>query len=900
MTAVRPRATYRLQFRNGMTFDAAAGVVPYLARLGVSHLYASPIFTAVAGSTHGYDVADTNAIEPALGGRAGFKRFAAALKAHGLGLVLDFVPNHMGAAPDNPWWADVLAWGRDSRFADHFDIDWDAPKLILPTLGEPYGAALREGKLAFGYDAAKGMAVLRYFEHAFPLAPPTTAPLFEALGGRIAEAGAVYAASTPDTIGRGREALAAIAGDGGASLDRALAGLSAQTALVHRIHEAQVWRLAHFRLGREEASYRRFFEVTGLVGLAVERPAVFDDAHRLLLELAAEGAVDGVRIDHVDGLADPKGYMRRLREALPEGAWLVVEKILEPPEELGPDWPADGTSGYETITAFGHLFCDPLHAAALDAAYADFLGRPVSFEAELEGAKRDIVDYNLAAEVDRLADMVHAVAIADPDTRDIGRDSLRRALVEMLAGFPVYRTYVSQRGVSDADRRLVARAADVARAARHPEDPAAADLLERLVLLDVEAEARAEALAIATRFQQTTVPVAAKAVEDTLFYRFNRLIGLNEVGGDPSVLGGTIAHFHAETTRRQETQPFGLTTTATHDTKRGEDARARLYALSEAPSEWYAAVARWHAINAGARVELPDGPAPEPAVEWMLYQALFAAWPAAAAGLGQAEDPWERLCERFLGYVEKALREAKLRTSWTMPNAAYESAVKGFAEHLCDPEAREFRTDFVAASAPFWMAGALTGLSQTLLKLAMPGVPDVYQGTEGWDLAMVDPDNRRPVAFDRLEAALDAVRAASPDDLLADWRSGRIKMRVLAAGLEARRRDPELFADGAYRPLTVTGRQADRLVAFARIGERSAALVAVPRLALPLVRDADAPRVDPADWEDTAVEWPRALAGRTLGSAFGDGATVAAAAGEMVPAAELLGRWPVALHVTAG
>ena len=895
MITRRPLATYRLQFRGGMTLDrAAAEVVPYAARLGVSHLYASPVFTAVSGSAHGYDVADENEIDPILGGREAFERFRAALEVHGLGLVLDFVPNHMGASPENPWWSDVLAWGRDSRFAGHFDIDWTDPKLILPTLGEPYGVALAGGKLVLGFDARRTMPVLRYYEHAFPLSPPTTAPLFEALGAPFAVPGALYARSTPDTIDRGREALARVAGDGEA-LDAALAALSRETALVHRLHELQPWRLAHWRIGREEMSYRRFFEVTGLVGLSVERPEVFDDVHRLILELARGGAVGGIRIDHVDGLCDPKGYLRRLRSALPEGSWLIVEKILEPPEELGADWPADGTSGYEMNTALSRLLTDPLHATALDAAYADFTGQPVSYEADLKRAKRDIVDYNLSAEVDRLAETIHRIAEADLATRDMGWDTLRRAVVEILAGFPVYRTYVSERGVGDSDRRLIQAAAAAARKARHQEDPTAVDFVERLLLLDVPDERREDALAVAHRFQQTTVPVAAKAVEDTLFYRFHRLIGLNEVGNDPSVIGGSVAAFHAEMVRRQETQPFGLTTTATHDTKRGEDARARIYAISESPAEWHAAVVRWSAINAAARVELPDGVAPEPAVEWMLYQALLGVFPVADEALGYEGNGREGLSARFLAFVEKALREAKLRTSWTVPNPAYEEAVKGFAARLLDPENTEFRQDFGEVSASFLRAGALSGLAQTLLKLAVPGVPDVYQGTEGWEASLVDPDNRRPVAFARLASSLDGVRAAPADELVADWRSGRIKLRVLADGLAARRRMPELFATGAYRPLATAGRHQDRLVAFVRVTDGEAALVAVPRLGLSLLRGTDAPRVPLDVWEDTAVEWPRALDGKRLESAFGDGEPLEASAGDLVPAARILGEWPVAL-----
>jgi (1->4)-alpha-D-glucan 1-alpha-D-glucosylmutase len=940
---IRPRATYRLQFRGGMDFDRAAALVPYLAALGVSHLYASPIFQATPGSTHGYDVADFNAIEPEIGGEAGFERLNRALAEHGLGLILDFVPNHMGASPHNPWWRSVLEWGRDSRYADHFDIDWLAPKLIVPALGKPYGQALADGELGLAFGPADGGLSFTYYELRLPLTPPSYARILVQLEDEpFPDLARRLAVSTPETADELKLELAELAtvSHMTQALEKALADILADREALHGLHEAQAWQLAYWRAARETLTYRRFFEIADLVGVRVERPAVFEDAHRLVLRLVADGRVHGLRLDHIDGLADPKGYLERLQAAIGasvEGAdsrpdsslsgltrqsrveaprldarvkpehderetsqsdpfYVLVEKILGHGEPLRPSWPVAGTTGYEFIAALAGLFTDPAGEGPATEAYEAFLGGPVDYRRLVAETKRRILARNLAAELDVLKDQAHQLAQLDPMTRDFGADTLRRAILELATALTVYRTYVNVDGADDTDRAVIDRAVEAAKATREVEDEEAIEFIRRLLLLDfADPEHLPAALDFTTRFQQTTGPVMAKALEDTVFYRFNRLAALNEVGGEPDVFGAPVADFHAAMAERLAQQPFGLGASATHDTKRGEDARARLYCLSETPAAWAAAVARWAGAIQDGRASLDDGPAPEPEVEWLFYQALAGAWPA---DLDPDDgDGLLALSERMSAYMIKAAREAKVRTSWTAPYPDYEAALEAFVAAALGPgRAGQFLRDFAETCRPLFVAGALVSLSQLAVKLTAPGVPDLYQGTELWDLSLVDPDNRRAVDYAARSALVPAIAEADPAELIGDWRSGRVKMRLLSAGLRLRSEAPELFADGAYLPLEPEGGDAERLVAFARIHQGQALALVAPRLALPLLEGSDIPHVPPERWGDTAVRLPESLRGRKWRDAV---TGEQHAFGDTVGAKGALARFPVAL-LTSG
>jgi (1->4)-alpha-D-glucan 1-alpha-D-glucosylmutase len=900
-----PTATYRLQFRNGMTFAQAAALADYLARLGVSHLYASPLFAAVPGSTHGYDGIGFSTLEPEIGGEDGFDGLCAALAEAGLGLLLDFVPNHMATADGNRWWQSVLEWGQASPYATYFDIDWSAPKLILPLLGVSYGEALEDGTFGLAFDAATGGFGLTCYDRHLPLAPPsygmllsrTDDPVLADLAPRFA---AVGVAQTDDL--KRLLTKRASAPGGAAVIENLVAAAKRDTDLLHNLHEAQIWRLCHWRLAREALSYRRFFEIAELICLRVEDPVVFDAVHRRLFDLIASGQVAGVRLDHVDGLADPRSYLERFRTISdqPAPCYLLVEKILEGEERLPPAWPVDGTTGYEFIGALAGLFVDRGREAEMTEAYHDFTGAPTDYATALRAAKREIFERNLAAELALLTARAEAIASDDSRTRDLGADSLRRAIVEMTAVLPVYRSYVNGAGPSQADRALISAAAAAAKESRAVEDAAAVDFIARLLLLDFDGSSdREQALAFAIRFQQTTGPVMAKAVEDTLFYRYNRLIGLNEVGGDPERYGASVDDFHEEMAQRRDLQPAGLSATSTHDTKRGEDGRARIYVLSEMPNAWRQAVGRWAEMNRSHRRKLSGSLAPEPIMEWLFYQALLGAWPADLDPQRQTDETdgaIERLRARMTVFMEKAVREAKLRTSWTNPDADYEQAVAHFvAAVLSCATAGDFLADFAQRCRPIWLAGAINSLAQVAVKLGAPGVPDLYQGAELWDLSFVDPDNRARVDFAVRRRMLEDVSGAKPASLLEDWQSGAPKMALTVAGLRARAERPALCARGNYLGLEVKGPRAEHVAAFARHLDEGIAVVVAPRLVLALSEGASRPLVPMERWGDTAIGLPPPLHGRPLR----DVVTGAIHEGDSLLAADVLRQFPAAFLVGA-
>lgn len=810
-----PNAIYRLQLRGGMDFDGAARRVPYLARLGVSHLYASPMFQARSGSSHGYDVTDHGRLDDSLGGMAGFLRLSDALQAAGLGLILDIVPNHMAASPENPWWRDVLRHGRESAFAGHFDIDWAAPKLVVPVLGAPWGRTLDSGELCFGREPDG--PVLCYHEHAWPLDPRTWALLGE-------PAGAGPLAGDPgDATERFGRWIADPAN--AARLDERLAALSEDRALIERVHEAQSWRLVHWRLARDGLTHRRFFEIAELVGVRVEAPRVFGDVHRLVFELLEAGRVQGLRIDHVDGLTDPAGYLRRLKDEAPGDPPIWVEKILAADETLRRSWPVAGSTGYEHARLTAGLLTDPAGQPALTAAWHDFTGRRHDPAAMLDDTKREVLTWNLAGELERLVGLASRAAEADPAARDLGPDTLRRALTAIAVALPVYRTYLTDAGPDAADARLLEYTERKATDTVALEDTGAvADLLR--VIRDGAGEA---ATLLRSRLQQTTGALMAKAMEDTLFYRYNRLMSSNEVGGEPDPIGLAVDEFHRAVADRAASQPHGINATATHDTKRGEDARMRIAAIADDPGRWADAVAEWDAALAG-------NDAPEPGMRWLFYQALLGAW--------EPDDP--DFARRMRDYVLKAAREAKRRTGWTAPGPAYEQSLTDFVDRALACGSR-FPADFEAGARPFIEAGERKSLVQLALKLTLPGVPDIYQGTEWADLSLVDPDNRRPVDFDARTAALDAAED-KPDTFNAR------KLKLLRCLLSLRREAPALFAAGDYRPLDAAAAPPGRWLGFARRHEDTAVVV-LAELSPPPVRRAGEPAFTlPPEWRNTPLE----------------------------------------------
>jgi (1->4)-alpha-D-glucan 1-alpha-D-glucosylmutase len=887
-----PLATYRVQLRGGMDFDAVADLAPYFARLGVSHCYLSPILAAMPGSTHGYDVIDFGAIEPSLGGYDGFVAMAETLSRHGLKILLDIVPNHMAASPRNAWWRDVLEWGRESAHARHFDIDWGAPKLLVPVLGSHYAAALEAGALKLSCEPATGTLLLSYGELALPLTPPSYSTVLGLVpGDRFAELALRFAASSPGSAVELMASLAELLADGDGDLDTAVAAINADKDALHHLHEQQVWRLTHWRLARENLTYRRFFEISDLVGVRVEEPSVFDDVHRCVVDLVQAGLVHGLRIDHIDGLADPLGYLRRLRAAVGDEIYIVVEKILEPGEALPESWPVAGTTGYEFIAALAQVFVDDT-SGALTEAYVAATGESPDLEAAVTAAKRRTFTRNLAGELDHLSALAAGLAQADVATRDIGADTLRRAIVEIASAFPVYRTYVDAGGAAPEDKELIARAIDRARLGREVEDEAAFPFLADLLTLTATTpERQAAALGFATRFQQTTGPLMAKALEDTVFYRFNRLIALNEVGGDARLGAGSLQRFHESMRRRQSLAASALSATATHDTKRGEDARARIYAISKAPERWSAAVQRWMRLNASLRADIGGATLPHTNVEWLYYQSLLGAWPA---GLKPDNDAGlSALAQRMAAFLVKAAREAKLYTSWTNPDEPYETTLQDFVSQSLDPRrSAAFLQDFFDTAQPLLVAGCLTSLTQAVIKVLAPGVPDIYQGSELWDLSLVDPDNRTAVDYDVRRAYLHEEHDAA--ELLRQWPGGAVKLAVLRAALAVRARFGSDIVHAEYVPLQVEGPGADNIVAFARTSGRKAAVVIGTRFAADLLADAAQPGFSADAWRGTRVICPPSLNGMRLESVF----SRKGASGGSIDLDEGLGRFPVALLTT--
>jgi (1->4)-alpha-D-glucan 1-alpha-D-glucosylmutase len=868
------RATYRLQFHRQFTFRDATDLVPYLAALGISQIYASPIMEARPGSSHGYNIIDHNRLNPEIGTEADFRVLVDALHAHGMGLLLDVVPNHMGVGSDNVWWLDVLEWGQESSFAIYFDINWDAirpdlkGRVLLPVLGDHYGVILEKGEIALRFDREKGSFSAWYFDHRFPISPRSYATILDAGGEALAGLASEFLALGGCRDGSARERAAELKqwlaerarepafADAIAAALKQFEGEPCNPASFERLHrlvEMQAYRIAHWRVAAEEINYRRFFNINELAGLRMELPQLFEQTHRLVFSLIERGDVQGLRIDHIDGLFDPRGYCEQLQQRFAAPLYVLVEKILARYEIL-PAWPIAGSTGYDFVNQVLSIFVDPAGEAPMTRLYRRFANRVESFDDVLYACKKRITQVNLASEVNVLAHEFHRLSMRDWRTRDFTLNGMLSALEEVIAAFPVYRTYVSRDGASADDHRYIEWALAQAKKRWRVQDLTIFDFLREVLtgrLADRQLQPDAdEALQAAMHFQQVTGPVMAKAAEDTAFYRHFRLLPLNEVGGDPRRFGMSVAAFHHLTQDRARSWPRAMVTTATHDTKRGEDARVRLALLSEMPREWGRRVTQWLRLNRSRRFEVDGEIVPDRNVEYLLYQTLLGAWPPGLA-LDDVEGI-KNLAERTKAYMIKAVREGKQQSSWSNPNAAYEVALERFVQTVLDAtRTNPFLAEFQAFVESLARLGAIASLSQLVLKLTVPGVPDIFQGGELWDFSLVDPDNRRPVDWKARRELLHAIAGASAAGLAENWQDGREKLFIARQLLELRRSHPQLFAEGDYQPLEVEGEANGHLCAFARNRSGEAVVVAVPRLVHQLYQGGQT-----AHWGATEITLP--------------------------------------------
>ena len=909
MTTQHPRipsSTYRLQFNRQFTFRDARELVPYLDALGISDCYASPYFQARAESLHGYDITDHNKLNAAIGSRAEYDAWIADLHAHGMGQIVDFVPNHMGIGePLNQWWMDVLENGPSSIYAPYFDIQWKPlksdleDKVLLPILGDQYGRVLERGELKVHFEA--GAFFLRYYDHEFPIAPGTYRHILQIALDKLepfkdeefyAEFQSIITAleylprrteTDPERIAerarekeiikRRLERRCQEAPQVEAAVMEAVAeingtpGESRSFDALDLLLNDQSYRLAFWRVAAEEINYRRFFDVNDLAAIRMELPEVFDATHQLLLELIEAGAVTGLRIDHPDGLYLPKEYFEKLQRRcaaalgipLPadgRAIYLLVEKILSGNETLRRDWPVHGTTGYEFGKLVANVLVDGSAEQAITKTFQRFIGHSMHFGHLVYAKKRLVMRLSLANDVNVLGDMLDRLSEKNRWFRDFTLEALARAVRETIACFPVYRTYVEPgQPVSDEDRAVIERAVTTAKRRNPALEESVFNFLRDILLFrfpeNLDDEAREAHAHFVLKFQQSTGPIMAKGLEDTAFYIYNRLAALNEVGGEPQQFGIGLDAFHQRNLERQRDWPATLLATSTHDTKRSEDVRARMLAISEVPQLWRSALQRWRVINRRWKRNLDDAMAPDPNEEYLFYQTLLGTWPIDAAGHAEPTVGSE-FVERIQAYMAKALKEAKMNTSWIQPNEQWDSAMNDFVAQVLDSSPKnKFLPSFVPVAEEIARLGAINSLSQVALKLTAPGVPDIYQGNEIWDFSLVDPDNRRPVDYQRRREMLDSLQAVAPEELLQQWPDGRIKLLLTQRLLRFRREHPLLFQRSSYSPLAVTGALAESCVAFAREHEGKWIAVVVPRLSsrvgFPPVGEM---------WKDTAVELP--------------------------------------------
>ncbi|PBQ17959.1 malto-oligosyltrehalose synthase [Pseudomonas congelans] len=916
------RATQRLQFHKDFTLDDAVPLVPYFASLGISHLYASPLLKARAGSMHGYDVVDPTVINPELGGEPALLRLVETLREHGMGLILDIVSNHMAVGgADNPWWLDLLEWGRRSPYAEFFDIQWNSPdpllegQLLLPFLSSDYGTVLQAGEIPLRFNAEQGSFYIEHYQHHFPVCPLTYDSLLQAVDHpQLKEMAQRFTALAqfPQAYERARQAraeLAELAKDPQVlkGIEQVLAHFDSSKPegfqRLHQLLERQHYRLASWRTAGDDINWRRFFDINELGGLRVERPQVFEATHGKIFQLIAEGLVDGLRIDHIDGLADPRGYGRKLHRRVkgllklrPEHAQIdhlpiFVEKILGPDEPLREDWSVDGTTGYEFMNQVSLLQHDPKGEEPLGELWSRLTERTADFDQEVLVARDLVLHGTLAGDFENVAQSLLQVARSDLMSRDLTLGAIRRALLALIVNFPIYRTYISVCGRSAQDDKYFQQAMEGARETLNEGDWPVLDYLARWLGGESwrklpRGRLRKLYKNACVRFQQLTSPVAAKSVEDTSFYRSAVLLSRNDVGFHPQHFSAPVEDFHQVCLQRLEKFPANLLTTATHDHKRGEDTRTRLAVLSEC-APWYAEqVERWRQLAIPLKGDEPTISAGD---ELMLYQALLGSWPLSLEG----EEAHQEYAKRMVQWQEKALREAKLQSSWSAPNQPYETACREFLERLLlAPEALALRQSLSATANRIATAGALNSLAQTLLRLSVPGVPDLYQGTEFWDFSLVDPDNRRPVDYAARKQAL--AEETSVADLLTDWKDGRIKQALIAKVLNLRAEHPGLFSEGSYQPLQIKGSHAEQVMAFARETQGVRAIIVVPRTCSELLGTAQTPLINAANWGDTRIMLPFADSGSDWKGLFSD---VVVTSDREVPLSAALERFSVNLLI---
>ena len=875
-----PFSTYRLQLHKGFTFEDASAIAPYLRELGVSHVYSSPYLQAAPGSMHGYDVVDHQRVNQELGGQKAHERFCQALGEAGLGQVLDIVPNHMSLGRENRFWWDVLENGSSSRYASFFDIDWDSAeerlrnKVLVPVLGDHYGRVLEAGQIQVvrhGTDFTVEAA-----SQSFPVSPNSLSVILARAAEYSKSDGLSFVAASfarlPEPEGWDRRAMLARDRDkvvllqivgriceeqsaACGAIDQSVREINANWDALDDFLNQQHYRLAFWKTADQQLGYRRFFDVNTLIGLRMEREHVFEETHALLIDWLRRGVLDGVRVDHPDGLWDPLEYFERLREHVPDG-WIIGEKILEPGEFLRREWPIEGTSGYDFMNAVGGVLVSREGTERLREIYGELTGEPTDFGQISRDKKISVTQEGLGSDVNRLASLFVQICECNRNQRDYTRAEIRRAIREVAACFRIYRTYVipERNEITDEDREAILQATECAKTNRQDIHAGLFDFVRQVLTLEVRGKWESE---FVLRFQQFTSPVMAKGVEDTAFYCFNRFLGLNEVGSDPGNDGLTVADFHAYQTKMQQTHPQTMTTLSTHDTKRSDDVRARLAVLSEMPDEFASTVRGWMERNAHYKTAaLPDRNS-----EYFLYQTMIGAWPISA--------------DRLHPYMEKAMREAKQQTSWVANNKEFEDALRSFVDSLLQD--RGWCSELEAVVERVRDAGRINSLAQTLVKYTSPGVPDLYQGSELWDLSLVDPDNRRPVDYDQRRRFLSEMQGMSAADLLGRWDDGLPKLWTIFQGLHIRRDLPGSFGpDGAYVPVEATGSKREHVLAYLRGGNVA---TVVPRLTLTLG----------GEWGETTIHlskgsWRNRLSGEVI-------------EGGAVRVADLFMGFPVALLV---
>ncbi len=965
-----PRAFYRLQLHRDFTFQHGAAIIPYLSKLGISHCYLSPFLTARPGSTHGYDIIDHGAINPEIGSREDFEHFLAVVEQHGMALILDIVPNHMGIGSDNKWWMDVLENGQASKYAHFFDINWQPQhakligRLHLPILGDQYGKVLEDGQLTLYFDATSGTFYIKYFEHRFPINPRSYSVLMgydiQRLGKRLGDEQhsfqefqhlmqnfgnlSGYWEITPGMmpihhrdIKVSKRTLARLCRKNTAIkqfieenviLFNGVVGRPESFDLLHRLLEEQPYRLAFWRVAADEINYRRFFDINDLAGLRIEEIEVFHKTHELILDLVATGRLDGLRIDHPDGLYDPLAYFCRLQDFASgeenkapsqtrrngadrelKSLYIVIEKILADFESLPDSWPINGTTGYDFSHHLNGIFVKKDAQKLITQGYHRFVDRRMNYDELMYSCKKSIIRSSMAGELNVLTSLLYRLAGANRRTRDFTFNSLRDGLIEVICFFPVYRTYTYQDKIAAQDARFIEWSLAKAKAQRPLDDADVFDFIGSILLVETgeQETEKQKTLDFVKKFQQYTGPVMAKGVEDTFFYRYNRLLSLNEVGGNPKSFGTSVAAFHQTNQNRQQHWPYAMLTTSTHDSKRSEDVRARINVLTEVAEEWQRRIRRWSMQNRSHKARIDGHPAPSKNDEYGFYQNLLGAWPVEPLDDHTRDGFIERMRENIL----KTSRESKVMTSWTNQNPVYEQALIRFVERILQPTNTPFLQDFNKLHSDVSWFGMLNSLSQVLLKMVSPGIPDFYQGNEIWHFCLVDPDNRRSVDFVRRQAILSALiekidaageqQATLQKEMLANIGVGRAKMYTILKILQLRRIQQEVFNNGSYLPLQVVGEKNEHLCALAREKDGRLLVAVAPRLYLTLTKGRKELPLGEDTWRNTRVFLPEDYGLVQLRNIFAGDSSQRVELGRTekgspsLQVGRLLQSWPVAL-----